>query len=262
MSEWSSLVAQRQQAPSTVCEVNVKSPRLGLSFLQAFPTASYIALSFNRSLHTSQHFPSRVAVLPGDRLRTVRAAPLLSGCEARRKTHHPSHPTAQPPSSLAQVLMIDTEDVKPQRGRNLLIDDLPNALQRVAGRRNTLIVSGASCELGHTDRPGGQGRGWCSSWDEFVERGLIQTIQCSRSRHEEGGKMRWCAGTVLVGSICNMRTPLLEAAGASKSVWRAQPVRLDLRGKSWRYFSVFECGNSSSSAETCLIFKVRPLHSP
>eukprot|EP00966_Prymnesium_polylepis_P302105 6979560-Prymnesium_polylepis.1 len=138
--------------------------------------------------------PGSVAYVVGDRLRTVRAAPELSECD---------------------VLLVDTEDQKPQKAkaRNLLLDDLPNVLQRATISANTLVLSGASCELSDPARHvGGLGRGWCTAWDEFISRRLVRPLRCSRAVGSSTAS-RWCAGAVEMGSLCSTRPPLLERAG-------------------------------------------------
>ena len=133
---WFALIEEHQQLPPRkICEVNAKGPHVAAAFLQRWPNASYVGLVFNKSsTPLALAHDGRARFIMGDRLRTVRAASDISDCD---------------------VLHVDTEDLKPSRARsprNLLIDDLPNALQRARVRSNTLIVSGQDCELTRRSR--------------------------------------------------------------------------------------------------------------
>ncbi|KAL1525993.1 hypothetical protein AB1Y20_020818 [Prymnesium parvum] len=215
-AEWAALLQARHHSPR-LCEVNARSPRAA-SLLALWPHASYLGLSFNHTASTAWRLPPRAAIAAGDRHRTV--------------------------------LLLDTDDPRPARGRNLLLDDLPNALQRVARRQHTLVVEGAACARGGPRRAA---QGWCGAWEELVSRGLVRPLRCGGGA-SGGERAAWCAGEVALGSACERRAPLLEGGGGAEG-WAAEEVRLDLRGKSWRYFSVFECGESAASEEVCLIFK-------
>ena len=251
---WTAVAAERHQEVSRICEVNVKSATVALALLQRFPAASYVGLDFRRSANASSAFErslplGRAMLVRGDRLRTVRSSELLSGCT---------------------ILIVDTEDPAPARTRgtprNLLLDDLPNALQRVQ-TSNTLFVSGARCERG---RSSAKPRSWCAAWAEFVTRRLVEPIRCDKRAVVEGGRSGWCAGSVQTASACIARPPFLERAGRRN--WPVEEVRAELKGH-WRYYSVFDCPAAAraatkaavrtvmrgSAAEasmgTCLIFK-------
>ena len=225
VAHWSTLLSERHQEVSLICEFNVKGVSVASSFLHRFPDAVYVGIDFahtNRSAFEGALPQGRAKLLRGDRLRTVRSSELLSNCT---------------------ILIIDTEDPSPLRtrvSRNMLLDDLPNALQRVAPS-NTLIMTGARCDKA---KP----RGWCTAWGEFVTRKLVRPGHCNSD-----STSFWCFGTVETASACTTRLPFLERAGRKR--WPAEEVdlALNVKGRSWRYFSVFGCGNTSST--TCLIFK-------
>lgn len=245
---------------STICEVNTR-PANGAArsmLLGHAPGAHFIGLAFAesesmrdgirasvRTLNSSDAgaaggdrgaSSSQRTVLFGDKLRTVRAAPTLDGCN---------------------VMLIHETPAGQGKKSGSLLGDMPNILQRMAiGRRsNLLVIHGPACT-----RKAARSSEWCAGWVELVARRLVVSVGCAAGSSGDA----WCVGRVATNSACSRRPPLLP----SIPEWRAVEVGGLRLGYWWRYFTLLPgCpapGEASAASgiradtrsnEVCLVFK-------
>tara|TARA_B110001452_G_scaffold188844_1_gene159135 strand:+ start:8 stop:1960 length:1953 start_codon:yes stop_codon:yes gene_type:complete len=244
--EWTRAVEQTLSPPSRVCEVNLGTAHVALTFLCRFGSATYNGIDFRNESRRErrlleQHLPGRAHIASGDDMRSVRAAPQLTGCD---------------------VLIMGMDD-NGMRTRKRLFADLPNALRRAAPQ-SRVIMHGRECRAPkkHVVRPGCtlpscSMHGWCQRWQELQEAGIINASQC----HASPAGRRWCTGTLVHQSICH-RSPLLESG--SGGMWTRAVVKFERDTKRtdaerlpgpWRYFTVLPCTQSGAESGVCLFFK-------
>ena len=146
-TSWMRLVVDAMAAsPRKICEFNVKDGIVASALLQRWPSASYVGLAFSAdreagaaaetrakvsaALHSAVPSGLDAPIHMGDKMRTVRAAPLaFDACG---------------------ILVVDMHDATAagSAGSKKIAGDLPNLLQRIAteDRSNVLVLHGRALD--------------------------------------------------------------------------------------------------------------------
>ena len=227
IDEWLKLAGAHAPVKPRVCEINVGGTHVARGFacsqsyignpeFRGLPKgiSSYIGIAYKNisaaevgKVHPRGKKLPRVRILATDSGRSV--LPDSVGLAAHS----------------CDVLIIDAHD-RDGRHRQSLLSDLPNALRRLRGSNNLLIMHGPDCQNreaqsampdkkdkaavaawrnltnceAHNLRACASAWDWCTRFEELIESHTVTQASC-RSRAQPEG--RWCAAVLDTRSLCS-----------------------------------------------------------